>query len=615
MAVGLFTSPCVFLVYYSPYSPYPYYLDTPIGFAGLAASVILGLVAAKLARGPRLGPTAVGLLASVAPGVYIGLEAATRVPSDAAAAAMMIGALASVVIGGGAGLGVGIMAQREGRRTPRLGCAGLGLALGASIGIYLTSFVFQPMVAGAKLINPLVGGAIGLAVGLAVARGGRSRPWLGRAGLGLAVGCSTGIWAYHDVLSVEGMYGQWAVWTVWAAVGGAAGLAWAGRSGVGRLRPAAAGLAAGACAGASLGIFTCSSTTCLHESSAMRWSLIGSLAGAVLGVAIGALAYRARLSSAALGLAIGALLGDSAFTFTNGAYQGSPDASELRWRVVVGLFGLVVGWLAADAGKRLAAFGLAFGGWIGAWAGAQAAAYTIVPGGADRGGIVGMMAGGLIGLAIARRAGRQRLGTTALSLAAGAFIGTRLGDPGGQSAIHGIVGMAVGGGIGLILCSRGERALIASVPGLAVGAVIGTWAGSAVYAVFPLPASPTTTSLICTAAGGLAGLMYVHGSPLIMTERVLPAARPIRRLSPTPWQDARLGRLTHLSRWLASLAAAHAASGTSATLHERYAEEFDCTLIMIAGPLAPLRRLGCATSILLGAPTLRMEIEDDEDNA
>jgi hypothetical protein len=615
MAVGLFTSPCVFLVYYDfPYFLYPHYLITPMGLAGLAASVILGLVAAKLARGPRLGPTAVGLLASVAPGVYIGLEVANRVPSDAAAAAMMIGALASVAIGGGVGLGVGILAQREGRRAPWLGSAALGLALGASIGIYLTSVVFQPMVANAKLINPLVGGAIGLAVGLAVARGGRAKPWLGRASLGLAVGSSTGIWAFHDIHSVEGMYRQWAVWTVWAALGGAAGLAWAGRSGVGRLRPTAAGLAVGACTGASFGLLTCSSTTCFQE-TAMRWGLIGSLAGGVLGVAIGALGYRTRLSWAALGLAVGALLGDYAFTFTNTAhYQSSLDASELVGYVIVGLFGLAVGWLAADAGERPAAFGLAFGGWIGSWAGTQAAYYAIVPGGADRGGMVGMMAGGLIGLAISLQAGRHRFGTTALSMVAGAFIGARLGDPSGQSAIHGIVGMAIGGCLGLILSSRGERAVIASVPGLAVGAVIGAWAGAAVLAEFSVSASPAATSLICMTAGGLAGLMYVHGSRLIQAGRILSSARRMRQVSLPLWQDARLDRVTCLSRWLASLAAAHG-SGGSETLRERYAEEFDSTLSMITCPHAPLRRLRCAISILIGALTLRIEIEDDEDNA
>src|SRR5262249_12108787 len=232
---------------------------------------------------------------------------------------------------------------------------------------------------------------------------------LGRAALGLAVGCCTGIWAYHVVFSVDGLFGPWAVWTVWPAFGGAAGLAWAGRSGVGRLWPAAAGLAFGAYTGATLGLFTCFSTGCSRESSPIStWGLIGSLVGGVLGVAIGALGRR-RLGAAALGLAVGALVGDSAFIFNTGTYyQGGPDASNIGWRVSVGVFGLVVGWLAGDVGERRAAFGLGFGGWVGGWAGAMAAYYAIVPGGADRDGIVGMLVGGLIGLMIALPGERRR---------------------------------------------------------------------------------------------------------------------------------------------------------------------------------------------------------------
>jgi hypothetical protein len=611
MAVGLCASPCVFGVFYdSPYT-IPYLPIEAWGLVSLAASVILGLIAARLARWPRLGPTAVGLLAGVAPGVYLGLEASTLVPSNAAAAAMTIGLVACVIIGGAVGLGAGIMAQR--RRTPWLGCASLGLALGASTGLYLSSIVFMSPVANAKLINLLVGGAIGLALGYAAARGEHNRPWLGRTGLGLAVGCCLGIWAYHDINGIDGLFGPFAVWTVWPALGGAAGLAWAGRSGAGRLQTAAAGLAVGVCTGASVGLFTCLSTECSQESSGTStWGLTGSAVGGVLGIAIGAFGNRTRLSSAALGLAIGALVGDSAFVFNAGTYLGSLDASELRWRVIIGAFGLVVGWLAADADERLAAFGLGFGGWAGAWAGAMAAFYALVPGGADRDGVVGMLIGGLVGLVIALRAGRLPFGSTALGVAVGAFVGARFGDPGGLSPFRGIIGMIIGGCLGLIICLRGERAVIASVPGLAVGTVIGAWAGASVLAEFPVPASPTNNGLICMTAGGLMGLMYVHGGRLMIAKRVLALARLTRQENPMPWQDARLDRLTSLSRWLVSLAAAHAASGTSETLHERYAEEFDSTLRTITGRLAPLRRLRHAISILIGALTIQIENEELE---
>lgn len=615
MAVALCASPCVFGVYYdSPYNPYPYLPITVWGLAGLVASVIVGLAAARLARWPRLGPAAVGLLASVAPGVYIGMTASTLVPSHAAAA-MTIGLLVSLIIGGVVGLGAGIMVQREGCRTPWLGCAGLGLALGATTGLYLSSIVFMPMVANAKLINPLVGGAIGLTLGVAAARGGRNWPWLGRVGLGLAAGCCTGIWTYHFIYSFDGMFGQWAVWTVWPVLGGAAGLAWVGRSGVGRLRPAAAGLAVGACTGASVGSFTCLSTGCSQESTGVStWGLLGSLVGGALGIAIGMIGHRRRLGLATLGLAIGALVGDSAFTFTTGTYyQGSLDASELRWRVIIGVFGLVVGWLAGDAGERLAAFGLGFGGWVGAWAGVMAAYYAIVPSGADRAGIIGMLVGGLVGLMISWRAGRLRFGFTALSVAVGAFVGARFADPGGQSALRGIIGMIIGGCLGLLLCSRGERAVIASVPGLAVGVAIGAWAGAAL-ADFPVPASTTATSLICMTVGGLVGLMYVHGSQLRMTGRVRALAGSTPQVDLPPWQDTRQDRLTSLSRRLARLAAAHAAPEPLET-QERYAEEWDSTLRDITGRFAPLRRLRCAISILIGSLTLRIDHEDDEDNA
>lgn len=621
MAMALCTSPCVFVFYHedSPYNPYPYLSAMPGGLAGLAASVILGLVAARLARGPRLGPTAVGVLATVAPGMYIGLGASSLVPSNVAAAAMALGLLASLIVGGAVGLVAGITAQREGRRTPWLGRVGLGVTLGASTGLYLSNFVFMPMVANAKLINLLIGGTIGLALGYAAARNRYNTPWLGRAGLGLAVGCCMGIWAYQVIYDIDGMFGQWSVWTVWPIIGGAAGIAWTGRPGVDRLQPAAAGLAVGTCTGASFGLSACLSTRCFQESSGVSaWGLVGSLAGSVLGVTIGVLGYRTRLGSAALGLAIGALVGDSAFIFHTGTnYQGILDASELRGRVIVGVFGLVVGWLAGDAGKRLAAFGLGFGGWVGAWAGAMAAYYDIVPGNVDLSGIVGVLVGGLIGLMISLRtlrAGRLRFGFTALSVTSGAFVGARLCDPGGNSAFHGILGAVIGGGLGLTLRLRGERAFIASVPGLAVGAVIGAWAGVAVLALFPVPASPNTTNLICMAAGGLVGLIYVHGSGLMTAGRVMALAGPLRQVDPMPWQDARLDRLTALSRRLVSLAAAHAA-GTSEPLRELYAEEFDSTLRMITGRFAPLRRLRCAISILIGSLTMRIENEDDEDNA
>lgn len=612
MAVALCASPCVFAIYYSRYSPYWDLTAVDWGVVGLAASVILGLGAARLARWPRLGPTAVGLLTGVAPGVYIGLWAAALVPFNAAAAAMTIGLLVSVMIGGVAGLGAGIMARRK---APWLGCAGLGLTLGASIGLYLSSIVFMPLVANAKQINLLVGGAIGLALGLAAALGGHDRPWIGRAGLGLAVGCCFGIWSYHVIDSYDGMFGQWGVWTVWLALGGAAGLAWAGRSGVGWLRPAAAGLAVGACTGASFGLSACLSTECFEGRFEISdWGLIGSLAGSILGVAIGALGYRTRLSSAALGLAIGAILSDSAFKFNIATYyQGSLDSSELKWQVIVGVFGLVVGWLAAGAGQRLAAFGLGYGGWVGAWAGAMAASYAIVPGGADQSAIVGMLVGGLIGLMISLRAGRLRFGSTALSVAVGAFLGARFGDPAGQNATGGIAGMIIGGCLGLILCSQGERVVVASVPGLALGVTIGAWAGAVVLAGFPVSTHPIATSLICMTAGGLVGIMYVHGCRLSTTGRVLALAGPTRQVNLTPWRDARMDRLTRLSRRLASKAAVHA-SGTPETL-ERYAEEFDSNLQMITGRFAPLKRLWCAISILINAPTIRTENEDDEDNA
>jgi hypothetical protein len=123
VAVGLCAAPCAFGVYYgSPYT-FPYLPVEVWGLAGLTASVILGLVAARLARWPRLGPAAVGLLAGVAPGVYMGLEAITLVPSNAAAAAMTMGSLACVIIGSAVGLGAGIMTQREWRWTAWLGCA------------------------------------------------------------------------------------------------------------------------------------------------------------------------------------------------------------------------------------------------------------------------------------------------------------------------------------------------------------------------------------------------------------------------------------------------------------------------------------------------------------
>jgi hypothetical protein len=347
------------------------------------------------------------------------------------------------------------------------------------------------------------------------------------------------------------------------------------------------------------------------------WGILGSLAGGVLGVAIGVLGYRTRLRSAALGLAVGALVGDSAFIFNTGTYyQGRLGASELSWHVTAGVFGLAVGWLAGGAAERLAAFGLGFGCWVGAWAGAMAAYYALVPGGTDRGGVVGMLVGGLIGLMIVLRAGRLRYGSTALGVAVGAFVGARFGDPSGQSAFRGIAGMIIGGCLGLVLCARGERAVVASMPGLAVGAAIGAWAGATVLAEFPVPALPATTSLVCMTAGGLAGFMYVHGCRLMVTGRVLALAGPTRQVNPMPWPDGRLDRLTCLSRWLVGLAAAHAVPGTLETpLHKRYAEEFDSTLRMITGPLAPPRRLRCAISILIGAATLRMENEDDEDNA
>ena len=332
------------------------------------------------------------------------------------------------------------------------------------------------------------------------------------------------------------------------------------------------------------------------------WGLVGSLTGGVLGVAIGAIGYHTRLGPATLGLAIGAFLGHSAFN--NGLYyhyQGSLAAPMLVGAVCVGVLGLTVGWLAGDARHRLTAFGLAMGGCVGAWAGGQVGYYgyySFDPGDAARGSIVGMTVGGILGLILSLQTGRLRFGTTALGIAVGAFIGVRFGDPDGQHVIRGLVGMTIGGFLGLVICSRAEHAFLARLPRLAAGVFIGAWTGGDVLSEFPTQASPVAISLICMVIGGLIGL--AHGS------RPIKAGRTVLDLL----REARLVRSTRLSRWLISIAAIHAASGT---LRDRYTEEFDSTLSMITGRLARLRRLLCAMSILAGALALRTEVEDDED--
>src|SRR5262249_29383613 len=95
-----------------------------------------------------------------------------------------------------------------------------------------------------------------------------------------------------------------------------------------------------------------------------------------------------------------------------------------------------------------------------------------------------------------------------------------------------------------------------------------------------------------------------------MGKRMRGVGGSTRQVNPTPWPDARLDRLTSLSRRLVIVAAV--ATSERLETQQRYAEEFDSTLQGITGQFAPLKRLRCAISILIGAPTIQMENEELE---
>jgi len=594
LAVGFSTCPWVFVASYN--SQYLLNLNispAALGLAGIGTSLLFGLVAARLAQ--VLSRTIiVGLLA----GGSLGL---CGIPflftSDAALVMIALASLFGSVGGGFVGLAVKNLERRR-SEAPWLGYSALGFAVGGTTGLYLddyNSIVLRPVT------SPLVGALVGTGIGLAAWRHRHTRPWLGKVGLGTAVGCSVGIWAY-DIGISRGLGGGWAVEVLWPALGGAVGLAWAGRSGPTRLRTAAAGLAVGAYTGAYAGVFGCLSTDCIAGTSGPDlWGLVGALVGSCLGVIIG-LGGRTHYGLAGLGGAVGALIGHSAFN-NSIYYQGSLGRPQLIGPVTVGIFGLLTGWRLGSDSKRKAAWGCLIGGCAGAWAGGEVAYYAVKSFDAARGGIVGMVAGGLIGWVISTKAWSPRLNPPILGLTVGAFVGTRFGDLGGTSGPHAFLGMTIGAVLGVVASLRSGTVLRRSLPGLAMGAFIGAWIGADFADDFSAPYSTSVMSLIGMVAGGLFGFLAC-GHPVAIA-----SISAVRQLNTAQFRDVPPARVANLSLWLVTLAAVIAAPEP---LRKRYAEEFDSTVMAITGPFASLRRLFCAASLLIHAPAIRTEVGDDD---
>ncbi len=361
--------------------------------------------------------------------------------------------------------------------------------------------------------------------------------------------------------------------------------------------------------------------------------VVALLIGAVLGGVAGPLAGRRRrlltpLTGLALTISAVSAMGVGYENFVLlGSAPADPrdDALGIRFAVlalVCVLAGLSAGAI-ADRCPRLVrpTLGLVFGALVGQTA-ADVAADTYLfavdytynhPSDTRWAGVTGLLAGAVAGLVLGAIANsRTRLAGPVLGLALGALAGSAAGSdyaysllaqnrhPPAALSVYVCAAVVAGAVLGLLagLTTRWPRRRRR-----VLGALAGVFAGT------PLPAmvfgvSPAVLLVLSGAAGavvaadglGTSSGPSTGGTPF--RSSTLPARRGVRPLRP--------GTFAH---GLVGLAAAIAAS---AGQQERYAEEFEATLMDIDGRLRRTRRLWCALTILAGAALLRAELARKE---
>ncbi|CAJ59250.1 MULTISPECIES: hypothetical protein [Frankia] len=361
--------------------------------------------------------------------------------------------------------------------------------------------------------------------------------------------------------------------------------------------------------------------------------LIGAVLGGVAGPLAGPLAGRRRrllTPLAGLVLAVSAVsavsVGYDNFVLLASA-PSPPSNDALGVRIAVLALACLVAGLGAGviAGRcpRLVrpTLGLVFGAIVGQTAADVAAdAYLFAvdytynhPSDTRWAGVVGLLAGAAAGLVLGAIANRRpRLAGPSLGLALGALAGSAAGSayasslfeenrhPPDALSVYVCTAMVAGAVFGLLAglttrWPRRRRRVLGALAGVFSGAPL----SALVFEISPavlLVLSGAVGAVV--AAGGLGASSAPSAGSTPFRSSSLPTRRVVRLLRP--------GMFAH---GLVGLAAAIAASDGQ---QERYAEEFEATLVDVDGRLRRTRRLWCALTILAGAALLRAELARKE---
>ncbi|EIV94306.1 hypothetical protein [Frankia sp. QA3] len=364
--------------------------------------------------------------------------------------------------------------------------------------------------------------------------------------------------------------------------------------------------------------------------------VVAMLVGAVLGGVAGLLAgRRLRLLKPLAGLALGISTGSavsagyydfvllgSAPSYPGDDFPGTRIVVPALACVVVGLgAGMFAGWYPRFVRPAL---GLVFGALVGQTA-ARVAADTYLfavdytynhPSDSRWAEVVGLLAGAAAGLVLGALADRRtRLSSPLLGLALGTLAGSAIGSDytygflgeNGHTpdAIAVYVGTAVVAGAVLGLLAGLLTARWPRQGRRALGALAGVFAGTSVPVIL-FGISPAVWLVLSGAAGAVVaagglGPSYAPSAGSTALRSSLPARQVVRLL--------RLLRPGTFAHGMVGLAAAIAASDGQ---QERYAEEFEATLVEVDGRLRRTRRLWCALTILAGAALLRAELAGEK---
>ncbi len=381
---------------------------------------------------------------------------------------------------------------------------------------------------------------------------------------------------------------------------------------------------------------TATSLVFSHGNGQFVAMLVGVALGAVLGGVASLLAERRirllrPLAGLALGISTVSTISTGYYNFvmlgSAPSYPGDVPGTRiavliLACAVVVGLgAGVFASWCPRFVRPAL---GLVFGALVGQTAaGVAADTYLFAvdytynhPSDSRWARVVGLLAGAAVGLVLGALANRQnRLASPLLGLALGNLAGSAVGsDYAGRflvenwhtphaMAVYVCIAMVAGAVFGLLAGlvttqwpRQGRRAL-----GVLAGIFAGVSVPAILFGISPavlLVLSATAGAVV--AAGGL-GPSYTPSVGSTALRSSLPARQVVGLL--------RLLRPGTFAHGLVGLAAAVAAADGQ---RERYAEEFDATLLAVDGRLRRTRRLSCALTILVGAALLRAELAGEK---